>query len=331
MFIALDANKNRISIENATKGNEYFCPICGEPLIVRATDSLAVRTHFAHKRGTMCLDDWTHDMSEWHLAWQQKFPEENREVVIEKDGVKHRADIFIKNTVIEFQHSPITAEEIAKRNNFYISCGYNVVWVFDATDKIMNYVGNSIDPMQCRENDLCWKRAKQQFITPMPPKVTTFLQYKTFTTRFPNQATDVMIQLTNCAPKKFTFFKTGLYILQDNFLKEYGALSDSRELPISTIKWLTNFFLEEFGPLPNNREFSRDEIDKVIQRLHKLNEQANRNKQLQSGAHIRGYVPIIYVPYIPTTRYPNTNRPLDYPPNNIRFTNRHKKTTRKRK
>ena len=28
-------------------------------------------------------------MSEWHCSWQEKFPAECREVVLEKDGVKH--------------------------------------------------------------------------------------------------------------------------------------------------------------------------------------------------------------------------------------------------
>ena len=198
MFIALDDYGNRISIENATKDNQYFCPICGELLTIRATDSLAVRTHFAHKRGTICYDDWTHDMSEWHLSWQRRFPEEYREVVIEKNGIKHRADICINNTVIEFQHSPITGEEIAKRNNFYLYCGYQIVWVFDATDKIKNWIEDSIDPMKCRDDDLCWKRAKQQFAIKMPPQVTIYLQYKTCISnpQYANQEFDIMLLLT---------------------------------------------------------------------------------------------------------------------------------------
>lgn len=40
MFIALNSNSERISIENAIKNNEYFCPICGEPLIIRAANFL---------------------------------------------------------------------------------------------------------------------------------------------------------------------------------------------------------------------------------------------------------------------------------------------------
>ena len=89
MFIALDSNKNRVSIENAEKGVQYFCPICGEPLIIRAKDSVAVKPHFAHKKGTDC-DDFSHDMSEWHLNWQRQFPEECREVVVENNGKKQK-------------------------------------------------------------------------------------------------------------------------------------------------------------------------------------------------------------------------------------------------
>ena len=168
----------------------------------------------------MC-DDWDHDMSEWHFSWQEKFPEECREVVVEYNGVKHRADILINNTVIEFQHSPITAEEIKRRNDFYIACGYNVVWVFDATNQIKNRAGGAIDPMQCRDNDLCWKRAKRQFVQGIiSSKVKVFLQYKTCisNSNVPNQEFDIMLLLQKITPKDFTFYKT---ITPDIFLKQY--------------------------------------------------------------------------------------------------------------
>lgn len=238
MFIALNSNSERVLIENATKDKTYYCPICGEPLIIRAKNSLAVKTHFAHKRGTICYDDWSHDMSEWHLSWQRQFPEQYREVVIEKNGIKHRADICINNFVIEFQHSPITGEEIAKRNDFYLSCGYQVIWVFDATDKIKNSIEESIDPMKCREDDLCWKRAKQQFAIKIPPQVTIFLQYKTYTSseQFPNQEFDIMLLLTKLSSKGFVFYKTiPYYILPRNFLKQYGISLDDEVLTITDI------------------------------------------------------------------------------------------------
>jgi competence CoiA-like predicted nuclease len=70
-------------------------------------------------------------MSEWHSEWQNQFPAKNQEVVVELDGEKHRADVMACGYVIEFQHSPIAAEEFEERNNFYLRYGKKVIWVFD--------------------------------------------------------------------------------------------------------------------------------------------------------------------------------------------------------
>lgn len=253
MFIAFDENKERTSIENATRPNQYFCPICGEPLIIRAEKSLARRKHFAHKSGTNCTDDWSHDMSEWHLSWQEKFPEECREVVVEKDGVKHRADVLINNIVIEFQHSPITSEEIARRNMFYLSCGHPVVWVFDAEGQIKNSVGNSLDPMQCGENDLCWKSPKEQFTIPFPQGVTVFLDYSTEISvpQFSNQKVRIMLLLCGIGPQQISFYNTNpFYIVQANFLKQYGAISDTA---VSSILDIINRTQKQQPPVPKQR------------------------------------------------------------------------------
>ena len=319
MFIALDNNGQRVLIENAAKENQYFCEECNTPVIIKAKDSLCIRPHFAHKNKSDCWYDYNNCMSEWHREWQNKFPENCREFVVtnKETGIKHRADIFINNTVIEFQHSPITAEEIAKRNNFYLSCGCNVVWVFDATSvsyKIMNSVGNSLDPIKCGASDLCWRKSKRQFIVPMSPQVKIFLQYKTIISRFPNQETSIMIQLSNNTPKSFTFLKTGLYILEDNFLQEYGALLDSEEFQITTINKITQIFLKCIGPLPNNREFSLNEFN-LIMRV--LDEHINKNKQNDT---VRCSPTKLVL--IPTTNHPIT-RTKYYP--TTRTTNRRSK------
>ena len=242
MFVALDENKNRVSIEDAVRGKLYYCPSCGEPLIVKAKESLAVRAYFSHKKGTDC-DTFTHDMSDWHLGWQMKFPIENREVVIEKDGVKHRADVFINDTVIEFQHSPITADEIAKRNEFYLSCGYKVIWIFDADDQLKNAWGDSIDPVECRNGGLCWKRAKRQFANKMPQNVFVFLQYKTPVgdPKLNGQPIDVMVFLQDIDPKDVRYFNTQisdtqyLYLRPDYFLKDFGFNEDPESVSLSAI------------------------------------------------------------------------------------------------
>ena len=37
--------------------------------------------------------------------------------------------------VIEFQHSPITAEEFNVRNQFYLTYGKKVIWIFDLSEE----------------------------------------------------------------------------------------------------------------------------------------------------------------------------------------------------
>lgn len=241
MFIALDSNKNRVSIENAEKGVQYFCPICGEPLIIRAKDSVAVKPHFAHKKGTDC-DDFSHDMSEWHLNWQRQFPEECREVVVENQEEKHRADVLVNKTVIEFQHSPISAEEIARRNKFYISCGYKMIWVFDAENQIKNQYDETLDPARCREFDLCWKRAKQQFSIPMDSSVSVFIHYKTKLSipELKGQQIDILLLLKGVEPKDIRYYSTQVgtkyyYLTPRNLVKEFITSLDENTAPVSLI------------------------------------------------------------------------------------------------
>ena len=223
MYIALDENKIRVHIENADKSKQYFCPVCGEKLIIKAVDSLSIKPHFAHKKGTECLDTWQHDMSEWHYNWQCLFPEEFREVVVEEDGIKHRADVLINDYVIEFQHSPITAVEIEERNTFYLNCGYKVIWVFDAQNKVKNIYGTeyNIDPFK---DDLEWKRARREFDIPTPSGVFVFIEYETKLSTNPPQEAGILLHLKKFNPKKIESFNTcPYYITRGNLLKTLGV------------------------------------------------------------------------------------------------------------
>lgn len=134
-FFALDINGCRVYIDNAHIKNDYFCQCCGAKLLIKRG---AVKAHhFAHFPNCSCNDDWHYEeMSEWHKGWQEKFPEDSREIVMRKGQELHRADVFLKesNTVIEFQHSNLTFTEFEKRNSFYSSFGYKVVWLFDFRD-----------------------------------------------------------------------------------------------------------------------------------------------------------------------------------------------------
>lgn len=247
MFVAIDKEGKKISAESAVQGVQYFCPNpdCKCELILKAVNSPGIRTHFAHKRRLDC-DSFSHDMSDWHLEWQKRFPLENREISVEVDGVRHRADVLINNTIIEFQHSPIKAEEIAKRNAFYLASNYNVVWVFDAEGQLKNDYGESLDPANIRRGTgLCWKRAKQQFSLKMDPRVTVYLHYKTEVSvpKLEGQLIDILILITDMGPKYFTFYDSifynqgpkYVYICISNFLKEYGVPLENDTYSITDI------------------------------------------------------------------------------------------------
>ncbi len=72
-------------------------------------------------------------MSEWHIAWQELFPVEQREVVVKGEGKWLRADVLREQQreVIEFQHTVINRETFIKRNEFYTSLKYKIIWLFD--------------------------------------------------------------------------------------------------------------------------------------------------------------------------------------------------------
>lgn len=132
MFIALDENNKRVAVWNSLKTQTYHCPVCNSQLIIK--DGKINEKHFAHKKA--CSDTWNYDMSYWHQKMQNYFPEHQREVVVSNRFGTHRADILIENTVIEFQHSKITAEEYQNRTNFFIRSGYRIAWVFDLSEQL---------------------------------------------------------------------------------------------------------------------------------------------------------------------------------------------------
>ena len=134
MFYARNGAGERILAEEAASlpKDRYFCPMCdGE---VRFRNGKIRIPHFAHVSKEDC-DSFSSEMSAWHLEWQRRFPEECREVVLEADGEKHRADVRYHDIIVEFQHSPISKEEFEQRNAFYTKVARHLVWVFDFRDK----------------------------------------------------------------------------------------------------------------------------------------------------------------------------------------------------
>lgn len=136
MLFANDYNDNKIHIEETQSNQTYYCPYCGTPLIVKKGDIR--RHHFAHSNRHQCTDSWeqnhSYDMSIWHNEWQSQFPKINQEVKLALGDIKHRADVLIDRTVVEFQHSMMSIKAFDDRNSFYFNLGYKVVWLFDLSD-----------------------------------------------------------------------------------------------------------------------------------------------------------------------------------------------------
>ncbi|HEU5087968.1 MAG TPA: competence protein CoiA family protein [Roseiflexaceae bacterium] len=109
-------------------GLRALCPDCHEPVLAKCG---AINVwHWAHERGDDC-DTWSEAESKWHRAWKAHWPMRLVEVSMQRDGVRHRADIVGRaGVVLELQHSSITPVEIAAREAFY----GRMVWVFDARD-----------------------------------------------------------------------------------------------------------------------------------------------------------------------------------------------------
>lgn len=136
MFVAINEQNQRVPAGKAERETEYFCPVCKGKVRLRIGKINAA--HFSHISAE-CQDHWHYDMSEWHYSMQNRFPEEQREVVVKHGSEIHRADILHGNYIIEFQHSPISKDEINERNRFYTAAGFHIAWVFDVQEQFNDH------------------------------------------------------------------------------------------------------------------------------------------------------------------------------------------------
>lgn len=119
---------------NAESGMIGECPHCGKP--VRARCGEINIEHWAHIN---CECPYiTERDTKWHVAWKNKIEKKGYET--EKRFGNFISDAFDSktNTVIEFQHSQITPQEIRNRCDYYKSINKNIKWIFDYTDKYLN-------------------------------------------------------------------------------------------------------------------------------------------------------------------------------------------------
>lgn len=145
-------------------GGHAYCPACRGD--VNAKCGPIVEWHWAHDsriNGGDC-DAWAENETPWHRWWKERAPETNREVVIERGGVVHRADLRRPGDdyVIELQHSSICSDDIRAREAFY----GRMVWVLDA--RLYTFPLSEFDCLvdrleQVDSNTWRWRRPRRSF------------------------------------------------------------------------------------------------------------------------------------------------------------------------
>lgn len=136
MLIAIKDKSGVIATE-AEKGHKYFCPECGEEVVLKKGQ--VITHHFSHKTTTDCpnakpeskehlrakilIYNWCRDLG---MTCYLEHP-------IETPNGKRRADIYVesfgKKYAIEIQKSPQDMETFERRTESYRSVSIHVIWV----------------------------------------------------------------------------------------------------------------------------------------------------------------------------------------------------------
>lgn len=132
MRFGRNKNNQRVCADIAIRGEEYTCPTCNQPLVLKRGKILL--PHFAHFPNKPCIDSWVYDESLWQQDWQKKYPEDNQEVIITHSAQTHRADIIIGNYVVLFQQSTITAKFFNEKTKYFRHEGKEIFWVISADE-----------------------------------------------------------------------------------------------------------------------------------------------------------------------------------------------------
>jgi competence CoiA-like predicted nuclease len=131
-------DENKIRTKPAYSGQKGICPLCDGTLIGKCGDIYV--WHWQHHQDREC-DPWKEHETDWHRKWKLNFPNDWQEVIIEKYGEKHIADVKTsKGLVIEFQNSSISTSTIQIRECFY----EDMIWVINAKSFKNNFQLRSV-------------------------------------------------------------------------------------------------------------------------------------------------------------------------------------------
>jgi hypothetical protein len=92
-------------------------------------ESIIKKSHFKHKKNN--------SMTDWHKEWQSNFKQTEIRIG------NNIADVLVCNTILEFQHSFISVEDVENRKVNAINNNKTLNWIIDCNDTIeVNKIGN---------------------------------------------------------------------------------------------------------------------------------------------------------------------------------------------
>ncbi|MBU9789716.1 competence protein CoiA [Lentilactobacillus sp. IMAU92037] len=135
MIVAMSHNQlvSATSVGNYDQG-DFICPCCRQPVIYKHGQYRI--PHFSHKSKLDCVG-FSENESQTHLKGKLMFKQQVEaighlvEIEATMMSIEQRADVFLPNDqlVLEYQCSPISFSEIARRTRNYRSLGYDVIWI----------------------------------------------------------------------------------------------------------------------------------------------------------------------------------------------------------
>jgi competence protein CoiA len=128
---ALDKEERAIHAEWAQRQCDYHCMECGS--VVRLRKGKYKKTHFFHFEPDRTCRLNQKGIIHIHIqnALIQSLPKGDCALEYRMPAINRIADVvwYSKKIVYEIQYSPITQEEVLKRNFDYKSLGWTVVWI----------------------------------------------------------------------------------------------------------------------------------------------------------------------------------------------------------
>ncbi|TES96005.1 MAG: hypothetical protein E3J90_08895 [Promethearchaeota archaeon] len=278
MIYALNDQNERINASKAVKEKSYLCPNleCKNRELILKKGSIRI-PHFAHKSQKDCYSE---PESEAHISckiyFQSLLELDNR--FVEYYGIEGvRPDVLYDQFALEIQCSPITVNEVKRRNRMYEKNGYIAVWIF-LEDKFTSIKKTKV-PQEKSERDKKLERHGIRPETPIESKILYRINYRVKKPVLKGSFQD--IERKNFKFFSFKYENGDIHVNFNDYagFKYFDEFTKENEVAINT-KQDFDSILEEILILNKNKKDLRD----LKKKLNNLGKELNfLPKQIQGN------------------------------------------------